>query len=123
MGVAASCPKQPGQRNRTDNGCMEMLPNGSFHLNFVGRPKKPKPPISPYFKSRQDGAGEKQHKDFIAFMLPGKKCPPKKISVMGEWVPISDDLLYVNKMGISQLVLLTSHRGDETPAGTYYSSI
>lgn len=56
VGVAASCPEQPSARNRTDNGYVEMLPNGSFHLKFVGRPKKSKPPISPYFRSRQEEA-------------------------------------------------------------------
>lgn len=62
--------------------------------------------------------GDKQH-DFIAVMLLGKRCPPKKISVTGEWMPICDDLLHFNKMGISQPALLTSQKGDETPAGTY----
>ncbi|XP_075357726.1 uncharacterized protein LOC142409855 [Mycteria americana] len=28
-------------------------------------------------------SGEKQHKDFIAVTLPGKRCPPKKIGVTG----------------------------------------
>lgn len=46
-GVAASCSKQSHPRDGPDNGCAELLPDGSFHLNFVGRSKKPKPPISP----------------------------------------------------------------------------
>lgn len=40
-----------------------------------------------------------------------------------EGVPISDDLLHVNKMGISQPALLTSCRGDEILVGTYCSPI
>lgn len=67
--------------------------------------------------------GEKQHKDLIAVTLLGKRCLPKELSVTGEWMPICDDLLHVHKMGISQPALLTSHKGDETPAGPYCSSI
>lgn len=54
--------------------------------------------------------GEKQNKDFIAFTLLGKKCPPKKLGITGEWVPIPDDLLHVNKVRISQPALQISQR-------------
>lgn len=64
-----------------------------------------------------------QHKDFSAVMLPGKRCPPKKNGITGEWMPIRDDLLHVSKTGVSQPALLTSHKGDETPAGSYCSSV
>lgn len=78
MGVAASCSKQPGPRNRTENGCAEMLPDDSFHLNFVGRPKKPQSPISPYFKSQQDGARGKAEQGLHSFHAAGQEMPPKE---------------------------------------------
>lgn len=77
MGVAVSCPKQPSARNRTDNRYMEMLPNGSFHLKFVGRPKKPKPPISPYFRSRQEEARGEAAQELHSFHVAGQKMPPQ----------------------------------------------
>lgn len=66
---------------------------------------------------------EKQHKDFSAVTLPDKRCPAKKMGITGECMPICDDFLQVNKTGVSQPALLTSHKGDETPAGTECSSV
>ena len=83
MGAAASCPKQPGPRNRTDNRCVEMLSDGSFHMNFVGRPKKPKPLISPYFRSWQDRAREEAAQGLHSFRSVRQKMPPKEDQCYG----------------------------------------
>lgn len=77
---------------RADNGGAEitLLPHSSFYLSFVGR-KKPKPPASPYFRLGSMEPPEKQHKDLVAVVLEGRKCPLKKKGVTGEWVPASSD--------------------------------
>lgn len=46
---------------------------------------------------------EKQHKDAVAVMLEGTKCPPKKKGVTGEWVPASGDFSQAGRVGIAQL--------------------
>lgn len=115
-------PRQSSLRNRNNDGCTEVLSKVLILTSWANLEQ------TDFSFLRISGVGrmepkEKQHEDFTAFMLLGKKCSLKKFGAPGEWVPISDDLLHVNKMGISQPALLSSQRGDETPAGTYCHSI
>lgn len=76
-------PKQSSLRSRNNNGCTEVLPKLPIWSLWADLEKTAFPFLHILGLGRMKPK-EKQHEDFIAFMLLGKKCSPKQFSVLGE---------------------------------------